>query len=932
MSVTVIEETNDENENNTNATTEEVCGEAAVGEVVSTPYGEGRVVQYRDDDGMYVVRLVGGATSSDDNNCTTTADNGNAIATLFTKDINIQTRKSEVKDENDDRNRETVELNAAYGSFEKLRRLNFEIKCFEAGIQHVDHTLCTTCVLTKPELQRSPGEGGAGETTNRFPRLQKFVDNANAKVAEVTESVSAATATTSTRSTIGTPNDNTPTTSSNSSRFPRLQKFVDTASSTISEATAPTSAPTTAGSNQNANSGAAAKSRFPRLQKFVDTANATISEATTTAPTTTSAAAAESTSFPRLKKLWGTSAPPAATSNQSEFAPVTVPSGGNGHNAENSSRQANDAGDSAVAALASGGSAAAPPAEQTSFPRLKSLWNSTSSTISSASTTDDSSTHSTANEKKQPPKKVVLPRIQKLLNDRDKAAITPCLVCAAPTCPQHASAGLRREGITLCLSCERFFELDFIIDCVSEPDPKKRAMHIDHMVDLYDRCLLLLKYSAQYIDPVASVLEQNKTTQNKINVGSSGVGIVSGVLGVAAAATILTPAGPPLLIASLVFGGGATAVQTGTEAVNYFSEPNKLADRIIALHGMIHSLLRVTGTLRDAMLRDHIRTDAYVAGGETNLSEQAQKAVENNKAAVLGAANMGRGLTLGGAAGGTVAAEAGVVGARGATAVSRAGTAAARTLRFARFAGGALSAAVLVMEANAIQSTLKSINAGNPCEKADAIRSIGKEFNEGQLPTTTDLDEECQAYLSALEGRRYPESLPIPADGESCSLSASTPTVTAVPIEIVDTPTVQSAPVAATVVLPMTSEEVGPSSSVDDSLCAPGATIVAGEEGVIQPIMVTPVGATTARTMSTSMSPLPSIPPMPSLIGRIQTHRRQQQELRQEQRQRRQQRQQRRRNQDINNPRVSLSSLPGDNATTEVQDNELRDNDLSLLV
>ena len=81
---------------------------------------------------------------------------------------------------------------------------------------------------------------------------------------------------------------------------------------------------------------------------------------------------------------------------------------------------------------------------------------------------------------------------------------------------------------------------------------------------------------------------------------------MSGVLGIAAAASILTPAGPPLLIASLVFGGGATSVQMGNEAMNYFSEPNKLADRIIALHGMTLSILRVTSTLRDAMMRDHI--------------------------------------------------------------------------------------------------------------------------------------------------------------------------------------------------------------------------------------------------------------------------------------------------------------------------------------
>jgi hypothetical protein len=123
--------------------------------------------------------------------------------------------------------------------------------------------------------------------------------------------------------------------------------------------------------------------------------------------------------------------------------------------------------------------------------------------------------------------------------------------------------------------------------------------YIDEMIGLYDRCLMLLRFSAQFIDTIATLLEQKQEQQNKIGLGSS-AGVVSGVLGVVAAATILTPVGPPLLIASLVFGGSALAVQTsGSDAMNYFLEPNKLADRILSLHGMLHSLLRVTGTLRD---------------------------------------------------------------------------------------------------------------------------------------------------------------------------------------------------------------------------------------------------------------------------------------------------------------------------------------------
>lgn len=352
---------------------------------------------------------------------------------------------------------------------------------------------------------------------------------------------------------------------------------------------------------------------------------------------------------------------------------------------------------------------------------------------------------------------------------------------------------------------------------MSTSDPTQRAERIEYMVDCYDRCMLLLQYSKQFVEQIASSLEDQKTKQDKIGLASSSVGVVSGILGIAAAASILTPAGPPLLIASLFFGGGATTVQSSTEALNYLSEPRKLADRIIALHGMSLSILRVTSTLRDAMMRDHIRTDVYEVEAAP-MANKMKDSFEKNKTNIVMGSNLGRSLTLG--ARGLVGVEAGAVGtaagvalgeasavaaagttaaaagtsaasaagaasaaavfpgastaagasaagasaARGATAFSRAGTAAARTMRFARFAGGALSAAVLVMEANAIQSTVRSISQGSPCDKAETLRKVMNEIED--FPSTTDLDEECRAYLSALASRP-PPPVEVVAESES---------------------------------------------------------------------------------------------------------------------------------------------------------------------
>ncbi|KAG7366210.1 hypothetical protein IV203_028880 [Nitzschia inconspicua] len=437
-----------------------------------------------------------------------------------------------------------------------------------------------------------------------------------------------------------------------------------------------------------------------------------------------------------------------------------------------------------------------------------------------------------------------LPRIQRLIDQRHIANTSPCLICASPSCSSHSSASFRKEGITLCLQCEKLFELDFIVDCISTPDPAERAKNIDHMVDCYDRCMLLLEYSSQFVEHIASSLEEQKKRQNKVGLASSSVGVLSGVLGLAAAASILTPVGPPLLIASLFFGGGATTVQTGSEVINYFSEPRKLADRIIALHGMALSLLRVTSTLRDALLRDHIRTDVYAAE-PAPLKEQVQEKLEKNRVVVLAGSNVGRSVALGGVAGaeaagaGAVAAGAatemgaasavagaGAASARGATAISRASTAAARTVRFARFAGGALSAAVLVLEANAVQSTLKSIRDGSPCDKADLLRRAVQEVKD--FPTSTQLDDECQAYLKALASRPPP-----PQVVEVAAMPDNLPDDTIVP------------------------EATCQAVTGEHQLCAPGASILLGQASYSQ--VNTPDARTSLHSMSSSFLSSPSL-------------------------------------------------------------------------
>lgn len=191
------------------------------------------------------------------------------------------------------------------------------------------------------------------------------------------------------------------------------------------------------------------------------------------------------------------------------------------------------------------------------------------------------------------------------------------------------------------------------------------------------------------------------------------------------------------------------ALQTGTDVKNaYFSEHHRLADKILALHGMAESILRIVSTLRDAMMRCHIRTEAYENNKtKTSINEK----IDKKRAGVLAGMTAGR-FSLASMEIGSLAAtsEAGLLNAQF---LSRTGSNLMKTARVARVAGGALSAATLVFEARCMTKTINEIKDGNPCDKAQRLRQIKLELDENKFPTTHKLDSEIENYLSALAYR-----------------------------------------------------------------------------------------------------------------------------------------------------------------------------------
>jgi len=207
---------------------------------------------------------------------------------------------------------------------------------------------------------------------------------------------------------------------------------------------------------------------------------------------------------------------------------------------------------------------------------------------------------------------------------------------------------------------------------------------------------LVLTYSVQFIDEVAIALEENTSRHNKVGLGSSATGMVSGGLGVAAAATIFTPVGPPLLLASILFGSGAAAVDAASEAVNYRCEPNKMADRILTLHSIINCISRLPATIDMETTAEEEEAMPTAEGGQTALHWRRT------------AMNGLKPLTA-----------------------------------------GALSAVSIFTEAREMKHTVDKIRAGNPCEKAERLKQIKETVRS--LPKTDMLSNQLQGAVRRQE-------------------------------------------------------------------------------------------------------------------------------------------------------------------------------------
>ena len=311
-----------------------------------------------------------------------------------------------------------------------------------------------------------------------------------------------------------------------------------------------------------------------------------------------------------------------------------------------------------------------------------------------------------------------------------------CLLCANPTCRHHASPTFARERITVCVECEalcqsRGLEADLAAGLRSQ---------LERLTDAYDRAFLLLQYSSQFIPQLVEQLQAEQERDDKVTLGTSSVGFLSGIMGFAGAAALLTPAGPPLLMASFVFGTGNAAVGLGYSAQKHWyststadTNPTHVANRLLALYGFLQAAMERTVTLREQVHADPNLGDIESSNDKDDSGKSRNAYLQALSQGVNVTKRTNTTLRVTNAAGYTTSSS--LFEAIGAAPVI----------------GQAFSAAMMVVDYQTAATTLEKIKQGSVNEKAKTLQQYCEMSALIQLPTTEDLETEVQDILRAVE-------------------------------------------------------------------------------------------------------------------------------------------------------------------------------------
>lgn len=326
---------------------------------------------------------------------------------------------------------------------------------------------------------------------------------------------------------------------------------------------------------------------------------------------------------------------------------------------------------------------------------------------------------------------------QKVDTSRNKKPqLWQCDVCGNPVCKYHDRQQQKGGGdhFHMCVDCA--FDLNQVEHQLNAYHPNA-LQNLERLLHLYTRMCLQFSFWLPYIPELCHQIFHRQRKNAKISLGTTGLGFVGAALGVAGAVTMLTPAGPAILIAAMATSATSGTLQATHQGYDKFfasKVTHEISDRLIGWQGLCCGILQSLEQLRKDLLAERMNYTSYATLSNFARSQKAKKGNELWNSLAVGSMGMTRSAFTG----------VGVTSAMGAGYAQVLNS----SLQTLPVVGAAFSVTYMAMDAGNIYQHLQELSTPN--SYIVKLKQLQASQIHGGLPHISTLEDEVGLLCNAI--------------------------------------------------------------------------------------------------------------------------------------------------------------------------------------
>eukprot|EP00980_Cylindrotheca_fusiformis_P022550 scaffold9435_cov137-Cylindrotheca_fusiformis.AAC.6 len=317
-----------------------------------------------------------------------------------------------------------------------------------------------------------------------------------------------------------------------------------------------------------------------------------------------------------------------------------------------------------------------------------------------------------------------------------KPKLWECDVCGNLICKFHDRQQQKggEDNFHMCVDCA--FDLNQVEHQLNAYHPHA-LQNLERLLHLYTRMCIQFSFWLPYVPQLCSQIFQRQRKNAKISLGTTGLGFVGAALGVAGAATMLTPAGPAILIAAMATSATSGTLQATHQGYDrYFASKvtHEISDRLIGWHGLCCGILQTMEQLRKDLLAERMHYTSYATLSNFARNQKANKKNELWNTLAVGSMGMTRSAFTG----------VGVTSAMGAGYAQVLNS----SLQTVPVVGAAFSVTYMAMDAGNIYQHLQQLSTPN--SYIVKLQQLQASQIHGGLPHISTLENEVELLGTAI--------------------------------------------------------------------------------------------------------------------------------------------------------------------------------------